>query len=85
VVTIEFKEARHARSAPEKIRLACLDSPRTTTRQKAAGVEFAGWILGQSEPVAYIEVTVNDVPVHRLPVNRLRRDVGADHPDLAWE
>lgn len=84
MVTIEFKEARYAKSAPDKIRLACLDSPRTTTRQKAAGVEFAGWILGQNEPVACIEVTVNSVPVHRLPVNRLRRDVGADHSDLSW-
>ncbi|HEU5434177.1 MAG TPA: sulfotransferase domain-containing protein, partial [Thermomicrobiales bacterium] len=63
------------------IRAASFDAPRPGASFEWDAILLDGWIVGRDEPVAAIEIVDGETTLARLPVERARPDVAADHPE----
>lgn len=70
--------------APDRgvIAAYAIDAPRPGQRQRGAGLDIAGWVVGRDAPVHGIRISGGELPNVSIPVDVARPDVAADHPSL---
>lgn len=66
---------------PGKIRAFALDAPRIGGRN-VYDVEFAGWALGDGQPIKEIEIHQGGAIIRRAPLDQQRPDVAREFPHL---
>jgi hypothetical protein len=64
-----------------KIRAFAIDAPRIGGRN-VYDVEFAGWALGENQPVKEVEIHQGGVVLRRAPLDQQRPDVARDYPGV---
>jgi hypothetical protein len=79
---VEIDDVELGAPQPGKIRAFAVDAPRIGGRN-VYDVEFAGWALGDGQPVREIEIHQGGVVLRRAPLDQQRPDVARDYPDQA--
>jgi hypothetical protein len=64
-----------------KVRAFAIDAPRIGERN-VYDVEFAGWALGENQPLKEIEIHQAGVVIRRVPIDQQRPDVARDYPNV---
>ena len=78
---VEIDDIELGAPQPGKIRAFALDAPRIGGRN-VYDVEFAGWVIGDGQPVKEIEFHQGGVVLRRAPLDQQRPDVARDYPDV---
>jgi hypothetical protein len=78
---IEIDDVEFAAPQPGKIRALALDAPRIGGRD-LYDVEFAGWALGDGQPVKEIEIHQGGAVIRRAPLDQQRSDVAREYPSV---
>ena len=77
---VEIDDVEIGAPQPGKLRAFSIDAPRIGGRN-VYDVEFAGWVLGDGQPVDEIELHQAGTVLRRAPLDQQRADVARDYPD----
>jgi hypothetical protein len=77
---VEIEDIKLGAPQPGKIQAFAIDAPRIGGRN-VYDVEFAGWVLGDEQPIQEIEIHHGGVVIRRTPLDQQRPDVARDYPD----
>jgi hypothetical protein len=77
---VEIDDIELGAPQPGKIHAFSIDAPRIGGRN-VYDVEFAGWVLGNDQPVLEIEIHQGGVVMRKAPLDQQRPDVARDYPE----
>jgi hypothetical protein len=77
---VEVDDVELGTPQPGKVRSFALDAPRIGGRD-VYDVEFAGWVVGDGQPVTGIEIHQGGVVIRRTPLDQQRPDVARQFPE----
>jgi hypothetical protein len=77
---VEIDDIEVGASQPDKIHALAIDAPRIGGRN-VYDVEFAGWVLGNSQPVKEIEIHQGGAILRKAPLDQQRPDVAREYPN----
>lgn len=78
---VEIDDIELGAPQPGKLRAFHIDAPRIGSRE-VYDVEFAGWVLGEDQPVKEIEFHQGGVIIRRAQLDQQRPDVARDYPNV---
>lgn len=78
---VEIDDIELGAPQPGKLRAFHIDAPRIGSRD-VYDIEFAGWVLGEAQPVKEIEFHQGGVIIRRAQLDQQRPDVARDYPDV---
>jgi hypothetical protein len=78
---VEIDDVELGVPQPGKLRAFAIDAPRIGGRE-VYDVEFAGWAVGDGQPVVGVEIHQAGVVIRRAPLDQQRPDVAREFPDV---